>query len=138
MIPFSDARERGYHRTTTSFDGKFSVRIFVPENQPLTSGSLQIKSNALASVDIMWSGLTVWTGIEGLASNRLTLRPNEWSGRWGTASIFVIEQRNYIWTTTDVNDKTVYHLTLMIGSSNASNLTGMTNISMKIEQIHAN
>jgi hypothetical protein len=125
----------------TSFDGNFSVRVFVRKNDSSTlHGFLQIRHNTQNNVVIIWNGLTSKTSLSGTAGNQFKLGAAQtWSsGNWGTSEFSVAEQRSYIWTTADVTDKTVYHLTLMVATPDSNNAKEKTNIFLKIEQIHAN
>jgi hypothetical protein len=129
----------GYERVVTSFDGKFSVRVWVARATGGTTldGSLQIRYNNSQQTTIMWNGLTTRPGnIYGTASNQLVLQQQKWSENWGTVSFSMAEQRSFIWTTTDVTDKTVYLLTLMTAFFDSNNPT-MSNIFIKIEQVYA-
>jgi hypothetical protein len=136
LIPPTDGI--GYQRAVTSFDGKFSVRFFVPRGGSYKDGQLQIRHNTKGGVVIMWNGFTTRQPPVSMAGNQFTLpAANVWSsGSWGAAELTVAEQRSYIWMTTDVQEKTVYHLTLMAGSSD--NSLNRNIIYMKIEQIQAN
>ncbi|MDR1557977.1 MAG: hypothetical protein LBS88_13255 [Tannerellaceae bacterium] len=139
LVPLSDGT--GHQRVVTSFDGKFSVRCFVDKTNPLTSGRLQIRHNTPDSVAIMWNGLTSKTVLYGTAGNQFILHPSKtWypsPGTWGTEYFTTAEQRSYIWTTTDVKDKTVYHLTFMLAAPGSGNKENC-NVFLKIEQIQAN
>ncbi|MDR2118619.1 MAG: hypothetical protein LBP25_03690 [Tannerellaceae bacterium] len=143
LIPVAGTTNN-FQRVVTSFDGKFSVRIYV-NGGSLSNGYLQIRHNVSSNITIMWNGLTSTNSLNGSANNQYQLTHlQSWYGAWGPNNISIPEQRSYIWTTTDVTDKTVYHLTVMIGSStpgsisaNAENMKN-TNIFLKIEQIQAN
>ncbi|MDR1646189.1 MAG: hypothetical protein LBS05_10305 [Tannerellaceae bacterium] len=135
LIPLPN--NQGYQREVSSFDGKFSVRIYFANNASYNTGQLQIRCNVKDKVGIMWSGLTSRIALTGTASNLLLLPDAQvWtSGSWGPADIGSSEQRSYVWTTTDVTEKTVYHLTLM--AFLLGNAPPKGNISLKIEQIQA-
>jgi hypothetical protein len=147
------APEGGYQRVVTSFDGKFSIRVFVPNlNSTIwNDGGLQIRHNKESHVSLIWNGLIARRALSGRAGNRTGLsgslfeleNARDWSATWGISDFasgsggILPEQRRYLWTTTDVTDKTVYYLTLMVGASSHTN-TETTGIFMKIEQIQAN
>ncbi|MEN9918632.1 MAG: hypothetical protein RL662_1068 [Bacteroidota bacterium] len=153
----------GYHRVITSPDGKFSVRVFVPSGVQLGNSDLQIRSNT-EPVSLMWNGHVSYRGGNiGSASNALVLPDyGFWYGNDGTNSDVAVwvgtnanaawgdpdvyyqapEQRSYMWTTTNVNDKTTYVLTFMMGAVKHTDLANSTNIRntkafLKIEQINA-
>jgi hypothetical protein len=135
----------GYQRMVTSFDGRFSVRVLVKNTSSWNSGSIQIR-NKDNEADIMWNGVRSRNSLTSMcqAGNKFTVsKAPVWSGAFGyegftvESSKFVPEQRRYIWTTTDVKDKTVYYLTLMIGASDHTRMD-KTNVFMKIDQIQAN
>jgi hypothetical protein len=156
--------KKGYHRVVTTTDGKFSIRVFVPENADLKNANIQIKSNTNA-VTIMWNGhISLRDGSVGTAGNQFKLPSSGvWYGNaevnsdkalsvkenahigWGKRSVYqngTPEQRQYIWTTTDVNDKTVYVLTFMMGTSSTDMTATPANMAktkafLQIEQIHA-
>jgi hypothetical protein len=156
--------KKGYHRVVNTIDGKFSIRVFVPEKSELRHANIQIRSN-MKPITIMWNGhISSQGGNTGTASNQFHLpAAGIWYGNtdansdkaqsvadetntgWGKRSVYenrTPEQRQYIWTTTDVNDKTVYVLTFMMGTSsnqmsvNANNMS-KTKAFLQIEQIHA-
>lgn len=138
LLPVSNA-EGGYQRIVTSFDGKFSVRLHVGKNNVLQNGSLQIRHNISDMVTIMWNGFISTTSINAQASNNFLMNVNQVWYKWGQQNVSVPEQRNYIWTTTDVTDQTVYHLNAMIGTSTPNIFhADSTIIFLKIEQIQAN
>ncbi|PXV58844.1 hypothetical protein CLV62_14324 [Dysgonomonas alginatilytica] len=140
----NDNGASGFHRVITSPDGKYSVRVFVPNGVHLANADLQIRSN-LAPLTIMWNGhVSYQGGTLGHSSNALRLPlANMWYGNtiyagnyansdtaiavstdanaaWGDPDVYYYapEQRSYMWTSTDVNDKTVYTLSFMMGAPN--------------------
>jgi len=152
----------GYHRVITTPDGKFSVRVFVPNNIVLANADLQIKSNFDNNLSIMWNGHIAWVSngnyVEG--SNSLTLPDSGmWYGgvggtaksvvhssgtAWGDADVYFNspEVRTYRWTTTNVNDQTMYILTFKMGAPSPNIKANDTNVAktkafLKIEQITA-
>jgi hypothetical protein len=151
----------GFHRSITSLDGKFSVRVFVPTGTALGNADIQIRTNK-QPVTIMWNGLVSWQGgSKGTASNELSLpSTNVWYGNtsensntaasskdagWGDEDVYYLapEQRTYMWSSTDVNDKTVYVLTFMMGAPSYLLSADVTNAAqtkafLQIEQIEAN
>ncbi|MDR1357621.1 MAG: hypothetical protein LBJ58_08135 [Tannerellaceae bacterium] len=161
LLTTSDNDVKGHHRVVSTYDGKFSVRVFVPENISLAETNLQIRSNSSDNVTIIWNGniSIAARNIIGSAGNKLTLpESGVWYGNdnetpvtvksnnrtsWGTAVGSMPVQRTYIWTGTDVSDKTVYHLTLMMGSSATRNMSSdftkanQTKIFMRLEQMQA-
>jgi hypothetical protein len=159
FLPAEDNGVKGYHRFLTTYDGKFSVRAFVTES--FTNVSFQIRSNVNDNVTIMWNGdiLKVKSDIIGRAGNRLNLpKAKMWYGNndetpvavsvdknasWGLHESLASEQRSYIWTTTDINEKIIYQLTFMMAkmetsdaSANPANAS-KTKVLMRIEQIRA-
>ncbi|MDR2809750.1 MAG: hypothetical protein LBB84_04225 [Tannerellaceae bacterium] len=137
LVPVSN--NGGSQRVVTSFDGKFSVRIFVAPGNTLNNGNFQIRHNLSPLVTIMWNGLTGNSSINAMANNSFLLENRQTWYSIGPQNVTTPEQRNYIWTTTDVKDKTVYHLTAMIGNASPSNFqSDKTIIFLKIEQIQAN
>ncbi|MDR1877917.1 MAG: hypothetical protein LBQ84_09890 [Flavobacteriaceae bacterium] len=162
----TDNNVQGYHRAITSPDGKFSVRVFVPSGTELSNSDIQIKSNT-GPVTLMWNAAVAWTGAsKGTGSNELLLPASGmWYGTsnetganikavavtddknaaWGDRDVYFVapEQRQYIWTTTDVTDKTLYVCTFMMGAPTpnitASLATAMnTKVYLHIQQIRAN
>lgn len=132
----------GYHRTITSPDGKFSVRVFIRDNEILANADLQIRSNTGAKT-IMWNGIFAWNGgNNALATNALNL-PNGgvWYGNtgdnglssataaWGDPDVYygAPEQREYLWTTTDIEDQTTYAIKFMLGAPSPSLSANATN-----------
>lgn len=119
--------------------------MFVENASSWSTGSVQIRSKD-NGVAIMWNGLRSRNSVSDMsqAGNNFAV-PNAlaWSGAFGYAGFtvdgngFVPEQRRYIWTTTDVTDKTVYYLTLMIGTPDHTQMD-KTTVFMKIDQIQAN
>lgn len=160
LLKTSDNGVRGYHRVITSPDGKFSVRVFVPTNIKLSNSDLQIKSNYKENTSIMWNGHTAFYGngnyVHG-SNNLLFKKTNTWYGgtdgtaksvsddsgtAWGNPDVYYIspEVRTYRWTTTDVNDQTVYILTFKMGAPSPNLKANDTNAAntkafLKIEQI---
>jgi hypothetical protein len=155
----------GYHRVITSPDGEFSVRLFVPDGTSLTGADIQIRTNN-SPVTIMWNGLVSWQGgTIGTASNKFKLPSNGiWYGNgvgqdgddavasgssniagWGDRDVYYSsapEQRTYMWTTTDVNNKTVYILTFIMGATDTSGAVDATKaantkVFLRIEQVQA-
>ncbi|MDR1258042.1 MAG: hypothetical protein LBK65_01995 [Tannerellaceae bacterium] len=160
FIAASDNGVKGFHRVVSSFDGKFSVRIFIKGNDSFNLANIQIRSNTTDNVKIMWNvNVSNRGGDTSQAGNSLTLQNSKmWYGNvnrdtskpvtsggrtyWGVEGIRSPEQRSYIWTTTDVNDKTIYHLTFMtssnIGSTSASDKNiDLSRVFMRLEQIRA-
>lgn len=136
LLATNDNGVSGFHRVVTTPDGKFSVRVFVPTGTVLANADLQIRSNTNSN-SIMWNGQYSWQGGSSAnASNNLNLAtPNMWYGNaggdaksveseesaaWGNADVYFTapEQRSYMWTSTDVADKTMYILTFMMGAPN--------------------
>jgi hypothetical protein len=152
---------KGYHRVVTSPDGKFSVRVFIRENGNLAEADLQIQS-LKGPVSIMWNGIVTYSGGSlGTGNNMLTLgSPGVWYGNegdsgsrattgenaaWGNEDVYwaAPEQRAYMWSTTDVDDKTVYTLTFMMGAPTpdvpAGPVTAVkTKAFLQIEQVSVN
>ncbi len=139
LVDTADNGVNGYHREITTPDGKFSVRVFVPDGTTLANSDVQIRSNG-ASRTIMWNaGVSYQGGNLGTASNAFALLiPDTWYGNsgnngdlgvvvgtnsaWGDPDVYfnAPEQRSYIWTTTDVTDVTMYKLTFMMGAPNSA------------------
>ncbi|MEN9918330.1 MAG: hypothetical protein RL662_766 [Bacteroidota bacterium] len=163
LQPTSDDGANGYHRVLTSPDGKFSIRIFVPNNIILGNSDIQVRSN-IGPVSLMWNGQVAYQGGNlGSASNAFSLpQAGRWYGNsgtnsntavwvgdninaaWGDPDVYYLapEQRSYMWTTTDVNDKTTYVMTFMMGAPNYSLTANATNtpntkVFLKIEQINS-
>jgi hypothetical protein len=151
---------KGYYRAVTSPDNKFSVRVFIAENDRLEEADLQIRTNT-GAVTIIWNGLVSWTmGYKGTGSNAFFLpAAGIWYGNdgdngnnaqtgpraaWGDEDVYygAPEQRRYVWTTADISDKTVYVLTFMMGAPN-QRLTAIpanaiqTKAFLRIEQVNA-
>jgi hypothetical protein len=109
----------GYHRVITSPDGKFSVRVFVDGKTRLRDATIHIRSNGEQRT-IMFNGQYAWDGdLSAKAGNALILNKDQWSAYWGEEHVYTNDrpqQRSYMWTSTDVHDKTMYHLTFMLGA----------------------
>ncbi|MDR1356742.1 MAG: hypothetical protein LBJ58_03625 [Tannerellaceae bacterium] len=162
FMPTADNGAKGYHRYLSSPDKKFSVRVFAPDNSSFAASNLQIRSNVDDNVTIMWEGDISKTGssnITGVAGNSLTLpKAGMWYGNtkanesplpvdpnedasWGENKVTLSEQRSFVWTTADIKEKSIYHLTLMIGTSDTDNTTATpenankTKAFLRIEQI---
>lgn len=138
---------QGYHRFVTTPDGKFSVRVFVPQNSSLGLSDIQIRSNT-GPVTIMWNAdVTYRGGNLGNASNRFSLtEAGVWYGTsgengdspdsglnagWGNPDVYygAPEQRSYMWTSDDTSDQTTYILKFMMGAPNDGLQANDTNIS---------
>jgi hypothetical protein len=157
----SDNNRAGYHRYLTSPDGRFSVRVFVPNDGTiLANADLQIRCE-LQSETILWNGRVSWNGgYKGTGSSLNLPLANVWYGNngdngniadaglaaaWGDADVYYVapEQRRYTWTTTNPNDRTVYVLTFMLGAptpSAAANdqTVAATKAFLRIEQLRPN
>ncbi|MDR2118620.1 MAG: hypothetical protein LBP25_03695 [Tannerellaceae bacterium] len=156
----SDNGYNGFHRVVTSPDSKFSVRVFIRNGGNLANADLQIQSHK-DNVTIMWNGLVSYTGgTLGTSNNRLLLTSaGIWYGNsgnsggdattganaaWGNEDVYYSapEQRSYMWSTSDINDKTVYVLTFMMGAPTPNVPAGETTAKetkafLQIEQIQA-
>ncbi|MCF8716335.1 hypothetical protein JM658_16010 [Joostella atrarenae] len=136
LLDTNDNGVNGFHRVITSPDGKFSVRVFVPDNINLANADLQIRSNDEAR-SIMWNAKIGYVnGFIGSGNNSLSFSiPDMWYGNsgndgssepitsnnntaWSDADVYFNspEQRVYMWTTTDVSEKTMYRLIFMMGA----------------------
>ena len=156
----SDNGRNGWATAITTPDGYFSVRVFVPNGTNIVDADLQIRNNRTGQVTIMWSSAYAWhDGSSGASNNKLVLNQGVWSGNdgdrgtatttnasaaWGNADVYYDsdpEQRSYMWTTTDPNDKTAYMMTFMMGAASTGVITqSIANSSkafFKIDQIHA-
>ncbi len=160
LLKTSDNGVNGYHRAITTPDGKFSVRVFVPNNIRLSNSDLQIKSNYKEDTSIMWNGHTAFYGngnyVHG-SNSLLFKKTNIWYGgtdgtaksvsddsgtAWGNPDVYHIspEVRTYRWTTTNVSDQTMYILTFKMGAPSPNLKANDTNAAqtkafLKIEQI---
>jgi hypothetical protein len=160
LVATSENTANGFHRVITTPDGKFSVRVFVPNNSQLQAADIQIRSNS-GTPTLMWNSIFGWPGgISAQATNAFRLPlVDMWYGNngdnavavstnanaaWGDPDVYynAPEQRSYMWTTTDVNDKTSYVLSFMMGAPSPSLLANATNVAqtkafLKIEQINS-
>jgi hypothetical protein len=138
----------GYQKVINSPDGKFSVRVYLPTGVNLEKADIQIRSNK-QDRHIMYNGQFSWEGgASAQASNAMPLKAGVWSAdkgiAWGDADVYyeAPEQRSYMWTSTDLSDKTMYHLLFTMGAPKPS-ITGENNnylktkVYFKIDQIHA-
>ncbi|MDR1258041.1 MAG: hypothetical protein LBK65_01990 [Tannerellaceae bacterium] len=157
----SDNGREGFHRVVTSPDKKFSVRVFIGKGQELSLADIQIRGN-IDHDTLMWNGHVSWVGgSKGTGSNKFILpSSNIWYGNgpgenddnpqtdidaaWGDRDVYfrAPEQRKYVWTTTDVTDKSTYILTFMMGAPSPSLLATddnarITKAFLRIEQVHA-
>lgn len=158
----------GYHRTVTSPDGKFSVRVKIEQGYSIALSDLQIRSN-VGTPTIIWNTETHWVngilhngdnsttfGASGIwygngGGNGPTFNETGLGAAWGDPDVYfggAPEYRRYTWTSTDTNDKTVYMLTFFLGAptnnmvANAANCPSGTCSTTKaylhIEQIKVN
>lgn len=158
----------GYHRTVTSPDGKFSVRVKIEQGYTIEASDLQIKSN-VGTPTIIWNTETHWiNGILHNGNNATTFAASGiWYGNgggdgnsfnsvglgaaWGDSDVYfggAPEFRRYTWTSNDTNDKTVYTLTFFLGAPNNSMVANASNCPsgtcsstkayLRIEQVSTN
>jgi hypothetical protein len=159
LTPTADNNTKGYHRAITTPDGKFSIRVFMPEGSEMQNADIQIRSNQGKAI-VAWNAHTSWLGgNNGTASNSLNLPlPGVWYGNidvnsdipdpitinksaaWGDKNVYygAPEQRKYIWTAD--NAPTVYTLTFSLGAPSPLLIASPTTINqtkafLRIEQL---
>ncbi|MCX2678360.1 hypothetical protein OOZ15_00255 [Galbibacter sp. EGI 63066] len=157
LIATSEDGVDGFHRVLTSQDGKFSVRVFVPPGTILANADLQLRSNDGAKT-IMWNGHVSYQGGNlGTASNAFSLPvEGQWYGNvglqgdgevwvgadagaaWGDPDVYFVapEQRTYMWTSTDIADRTMYVLKFMMGAPNSNLVADETNAAQTKAYLH--
>lgn len=140
--------EGGYNNymlTATSADGKFSIRVRVPQGSALGLADVEIRSND-GSKTLMWNYHTEYNGgeINGAGNAFVLTAGNTWYGNgggtggtastgptsaWGDPDVYfnAPEHRRYTWYTTDSNDKTVYEAVIMLGAPNDALIANATN-----------
>jgi hypothetical protein len=162
LVATSDNGVAGYHKVATSPDGKYSIRAFGRNGITVALADVNIRSNG-ATASIIWNYTTEYNGgnISGAANSLNLSLADMWYGQtgagatstavsiasnnnaaWGNADITFTapEWRRYTWTSTDVNDKTMYVATIMLAAPSTSttlDATGapQTKAYIRIEQI---
>lgn len=124
-----------FHRYVTSPDGKYSVRVKIEKGSNFSGADINIRSN-VGTPTIMWNFNTqyvngnmvygnnatafpapnVWYGNDGASGTTFT--GNTWGMAWADPDVYYNspEYRRYTWTSTDVNDRTLYIFTFMLGA----------------------
>jgi hypothetical protein len=153
----------GYHRSITTPDGNYSVRIFLRNGERIENADLQIRNNLTSQDTIMWCSAFAWSGAsDGASNNSLVLRSGIWSGNdgdsgagtveqsssnnaaWGNADVYAgnnPEHRSYMWTSKNMGSQTTYSLTFMMGAkvlgAISANVADNAKAYLKIEEILA-
>lgn len=155
-----------YQLASTTPDGKFSIRIRVPQGASMGEADIEIRSND-GPKTLMWNYHTEYQGGEYNGASNAFLLPNSgiWYGNggsgildtattgstsaWGDPDVYYIapEHRRYTWYTTTNSEKVVYDVLLMMGAPNSSLIANATNCPggscnttkayIKIEQVKA-
>lgn len=136
----------GYEFVGTTPDGRFSVRVFVPNGFDLQSNSnLQLRWNGASSdpstLDIIQNLTYMWGGGSTRSANQVRYPKNQWAGADGDVSGLLIaeiqgatnnptwmdpgvyalgipEYRYYNWALAEPTDKTFYQLEFMMAHVN--------------------
>jgi len=145
----------GYAAQITTPDGKFSVRCFVIYGETFNLADLQIRNNTGSTVDLMCDATWLWGNLAGGAGyNQLRIPSGGWYGAatqdgavsalnngvlqttsnaniaWGNCNVYegnVPEQRQYVWTTHNQDDKVFYFMRFMMGTENPGAAANATN-----------
>lgn len=136
-----------YHQHLTTPDGRFSIRVRVPQGSAFGLADIEIKSNSGAK-NLMFNYHTEYTGgeIDGAGNNFVLTTGGVWYGNsgngtangttstgptsaWGDPDVYYIapEHRRYTWTTTDNTDKTMYEAVIMMGAPDDGIVANTTN-----------
>ncbi|SEH32496.1 hypothetical protein [Chryseobacterium culicis] len=136
-----------YHQMLTTPDGKFSIRVRVPENTAYGYADIEVRSNN-SPTTIMFNYHTEYSaGMIVGSGNALSLpSAGVWYGNnndayqngspstgssssWGDPDVyyFAPENRRYTWTTTNTSDKTMYEAVIMMGAPDANIIANSTN-----------
>jgi hypothetical protein len=145
----------GYEFVGTSPDGRFSVRVFCPNNLGLASNAnLQLRWNGSASdpstIDIIQNTSYWWNGGGGSQAGQVRYPKNQWAGYdgtsgtlqtaviqgasnnadWGNFGVYASnspEYRYYNWSPFSGTDKIFYQLEFMMASATPSDNPNPTN-----------
>jgi hypothetical protein len=136
-----------YHQVLNTPDGRFSIRVRVPQGSAFGLADIEIRSNE-GPKTIMFNYHTEYTGgeIDGAGNAFVLTSGGVWYGNnnnttgngttstgpssaWGDPDVYYIapEHRRYTWTSTDNTDKTMYEAIIMMGAPNDGIIANVAN-----------
>jgi len=138
----NDSGTKGYVMQCNSPDGKFSIRVRVPDNQTTIARgnqwiNIQVRNNMSDTVRVIWNYQTTWSGGNVQTANVLNIPPQVWGGNnsssgpnwynatdgtiynggyWGNIGIYDgngPEYRRYTWIPMGPDNKVAYEARVM-------------------------
>jgi len=157
----NDSGTKGYVVQCNSPDGKFSIRVRVPDNQnTITIGNgyinIQVRNNLDSMVNVIWNYQTTWSGGNVQTANVLNIPPQVWGGQnsdagttwynatpgttsnggyWGNMGIYDgsgPEYRRYTWIPMGANNKVAYEARIMVALDEPNPNTAISPTALKV------